>query len=129
MTALAQAWSIAAIAWDKSLGRLISAVIVGLIRLYQMTISPLTGPTCRYHPTCSAYALRAVREHGPLKGLVLTGWRLLRCNPWSPGGLDFPPRRGGWRGIHEVQVDEPEAPADSGAPRMALPQGRLGRES
>jgi hypothetical protein len=114
VTTLRRLGVIAAQVWDRSLGRLLSALLVGMIRAYQVTISPLTGPTCRYHPTCSAYALRAVREHGPLKGAALAGWRLLRCNPWSPGGIDYPPRRGEWHGIHEVQVHESGGMAETG---------------
>jgi len=59
-----------------------------LIRGYQLLVSPLTGPRCKYYPTCSQYALDALREFGLLRGLVLAGWRLLRCNPWSMGGVD-----------------------------------------
>ena len=59
------------------------------IRLYRAVVSPLLGPRCKYHPSCSAYALDALREYGALRGLVLAGWRVLRCNPWSHGGVDF----------------------------------------
>ena len=52
------------------------------------------GPTCRYYPSCSAYALGAVRTHGPMKGSLLTIGRLVRCNPWSPGGIDHVPAKG-----------------------------------
>lgn len=86
-----------------TLGRWIGQLLIWLIRGYQLTISPLTGPTCRYYPTCSAYGLRAIRVHGPIKGLVLTVWRLLRCNPWSRGGIDFVPEPGRWRGSKDVQ--------------------------
>lgn len=89
--------------WDRSFGRLLSAILIGLIRGYQRFVSPLTPPSCRYHPSCSAYALAAVRCHGPVKGFLLATWRLLRCNPWSRGGIDFPPQRGGWRGDHQVR--------------------------
>jgi uncharacterized protein len=58
------------------------------IRVYQLVVSPVLGPRCRYYPTCSAYAVEAVRSYGILRGAVLAAWRLLRCNPWSPGGLD-----------------------------------------
>ena len=58
------------------------------IRAYQLLVSPLLGPRCRYHPTCSAYAVEAIRTFGILRGAVLAAWRLLRCNPWSRGGLD-----------------------------------------
>jgi len=58
------------------------------IRLYQLVVSPALGTHCKYHPSCSRYAIEAVRAHGVLRGLVLAGWRLLRCNPWSHGGHD-----------------------------------------
>mgnify|MGYP006178240457 CR=1 FL=1 len=58
------------------------------IRLYQRVISPALPRRCKYHPSCSAYAVQAIRRYGILRGLVLAGWRLLRCNPWSHGGLD-----------------------------------------
>ncbi len=61
---------------------------VWLIRLYQRTLSPLLGPRCRYHPSCSAYGLQAIRSYGILRGSVLAGWRILRCNPFSHGGYD-----------------------------------------
>jgi uncharacterized protein len=66
-------------------------VLVGLIRGYQRFISPMTGPTCKYYPSCSHYALVAVRRHGVLRGGRLAVWRLLRCNPWSNGGVDDVP--------------------------------------
>ena len=58
------------------------------IRLYQRVISPALPQRCKYHPSCSTYAVQAIRSYGILRGLVLAGWRLLRCNPWSHGGLD-----------------------------------------
>jgi hypothetical protein len=58
------------------------------IRFYQRFISPVLQRRCKYHPTCSAYALQAIRTYGILRGVVLAGWRLLRCNPWSHGGFD-----------------------------------------
>jgi uncharacterized protein len=59
------------------------------IHAYRMLLSPLLGQRCKYHPSCSQYALDALREFGVLRGLVLAGWRLLRCNPWSHGGVDY----------------------------------------
>jgi putative membrane protein insertion efficiency factor len=61
---------------------------IGLVYVYRWTVSPLLGNRCKYHPSCSQYALDALREYGFLKGSVLAGWRLLRCNPWSHGGVD-----------------------------------------
>jgi hypothetical protein len=58
------------------------------IRLYQRSISPLLPRRCKYEPTCSAYAVEAVRRFGPLRGSVLAAWRVLRCNPFSHGGHD-----------------------------------------
>jgi uncharacterized protein len=64
-------------------------ILVAPIRLYQRTISPALPARCKYHPSCSEYAVEAVRRYGVLRGVVLAGWRLLRCNPWSHGGVDF----------------------------------------
>jgi uncharacterized protein len=64
------------------------AVAMAPIVLYQRLVSPLIPRRCKYEPTCSRYALDAIREFGILRGLVLAGWRLLRCNPWSCGGYD-----------------------------------------
>ena len=58
------------------------------IRKYQKYLSPLKSTRCPYYPTCSNYALHAIEKHGALKGGVLAGWRLLRCNPFSHGGYD-----------------------------------------
>jgi len=58
------------------------------IRAYQRLISPFMGQHCKYYPSCSEYAVQAVQRFGILRGLVLAGWRLLRCNPWSDGGYD-----------------------------------------
>jgi putative membrane protein insertion efficiency factor len=65
------------------------AIVVAPIRLYQRLISPLLGSRCKYHPTCSEYALQAVSRYGVARGAVLAGWRILRCNPWSRGGFDY----------------------------------------
>lgn len=65
---------------------------IGLLRVYQV-FSRLTPRRCRYHPTCSQYAIEALAEHGLLSGCRMAAWRLLRCHPWSPGGYDpVPPR-------------------------------------
>ena len=58
------------------------------IKLYQKVVSPAFGQRCRYYPSCSEYAAQAIQKFGILRGLVLAGWRLLRCNPWSRGGFD-----------------------------------------
>ena len=64
------------------------AVVLAPIVVYQRLVSPAIPRRCKYEPTCSHYAVGAVREYGILRGLVLAGWRLLRCNPWSYGGYD-----------------------------------------
>ncbi|MBP1533337.1 MAG: membrane protein insertion efficiency factor YidD [Ruminococcus sp.] len=63
------------------------------IMFYRKFISPLLPPSCKYYPSCSSYALDAYEKHGLIKGTVLTVWRLLRCNPWSLGGVDYVPER------------------------------------
>jgi putative membrane protein insertion efficiency factor len=65
-------------------------IALGVVHAYRLTLGGLvpTG-TCKYHPSCSQYALDALRKHGVLKGSVLSVWRLLRCNPWSHGGVDY----------------------------------------
>jgi putative membrane protein insertion efficiency factor len=69
--------------------RLLRAAAVAPIRLYQRAISPAIPARCKYHPSCSQYAVEAIRHYGILRGVVLAAWRLLRCNPWSHGGVDF----------------------------------------
>ncbi|WP_236623404.1 membrane protein insertion efficiency factor YidD [Demequina mangrovi] len=68
--------------------------MTGAIRGYQLTVSPLTGPRCKYHPSCSHFAIEAIQVHGAFVGAGLAGWRLLRCNPWSNGGVDDVPAKG-----------------------------------
>jgi putative membrane protein insertion efficiency factor len=72
----------------------ISAALILLLRVARAALTPFVAMTsitprvCRYEPTCSHYAEQAIRRHGPVRGLALAGWRLLRCNPWSRGGYD-----------------------------------------
>jgi putative membrane protein insertion efficiency factor len=68
--------------------RFLTTALLAPINVYQRFISPALPRRCKYYPTCSAYAVDAVREFGVLRGLVLAGWRLLRCNPFSHGGYD-----------------------------------------
>jgi hypothetical protein len=71
----------------------VSKVLIALVRVYQVVISPLVGPRCRFYPSCSSYAIEAMRVHGALRGSGLAAWRVLRCNPFNDGGLDpVPPR-------------------------------------
>jgi putative membrane protein insertion efficiency factor len=63
---------------------------IGLVRLYQLLVSPLLpAGTCKYHPSCSQYAIDALRKYGLVVGSAKAAWRLLRCNPWSRGGVDY----------------------------------------
>lgn len=68
--------------------RVLRTVFVAPIKAYQRVLSPGLGDRCRYYPSCSRYAVQAIEEYGILRGLVLAGWRLLRCNPLSHGGVD-----------------------------------------
>lgn len=69
---------------------MIRKVVAAPIWLYQKLISPLMRPRCKYVPSCSEYARMSIREYGVVKGVILAGWRLLRCNPASHGGIDYP---------------------------------------
>jgi len=66
-----------------------TALAIALVHLYRHTIGVLIRGRCKYHPTCSQYAIDVFREFGFARGLVLASWRLLRCNPWSDGGVDY----------------------------------------
>jgi putative membrane protein insertion efficiency factor len=74
-------------------------LLLALVRLYQRWISPLSGPRCRFYPSCSTYAAQALLAHGAVRGTGLAAWRLLRCHPFTPGGYDPvpPPRHSGPR--------------------------------
>ena len=83
--------------------RLPSLLAIGLIRMYQKFISPMFGPSCKFHPTCSSYAVTSLQTHGLLKGSVLAVARLGRCHPWQLGGINPPPPAGKWRA--DVDLD------------------------
>lgn len=80
--------------------------LVGVVRIYQLVLSPLFPPSCRYTPTCSQYAILSLRQYGAVRGTILATWRILRCNPWGGHGHD-PPR---WFG--EPKADAPPPRAD-----------------
>ena len=70
-----------------------SKVFIVLIRAYQFLLSPMLGQRCKFYPSCSNYALEALRVHGAVRGTGLATWRIVRCNPFSHGGVDPVPRR------------------------------------
>jgi hypothetical protein len=72
------------------LKRILVGAMIRVIRFYQVGISPLLGPCCRFTPTCSQYGIEAIRKYGPIGGVWRTAWRILRCNPWCKGGHDPP---------------------------------------
>lgn len=75
--------------------------LVAVIRTYQVAVSPLFGGRCKYYPTCSHYAADAIREVGAVRGSILAAWRVLRCNPWSHGGVDRVSDRSFFRGVNQ----------------------------
>ncbi|MCM1313819.1 MAG: membrane protein insertion efficiency factor YidD [Prevotella sp.] len=68
-------------------------LLILLVKFYRGFISPLFPPCCKYYPTCSTYALTAIERFGAFRGILLTVWRLMRCNPWSMGGIDYVPEK------------------------------------
>lgn len=76
-------------------------LLMGLIKFYKKFISPLFPPCCKYYPTCSSYALEAVKKYGFFRGGWLAVWRILRCNPWSMGGIDYVPDKFDILGRHK----------------------------
>jgi putative membrane protein insertion efficiency factor len=89
------------------------AFLVALIRFYQVAISPWTPASCRYHPTCSAYALEAVRAHGAAKGGWLALRRIGRCHPWGGSGYDPVPLPEGKGEGQKIEGDHPTARSES----------------
>lgn len=77
----------------RAVGLIPRNAVVAVLHVYRAIISPLYGDVCRYYPSCSAYGLRSVQEHGVIRGAWLTTRRLARCHPWSEGGIDDVPLR------------------------------------
>ncbi|GAA6525648.1 hypothetical protein IDVR_14430 [Intrasporangium sp. DVR] len=107
--------------------RRLALPLVWVVRAYQRFVSPLRPPTCRFHPTCSAYAVESLERFGPLKGGWLAARRLGRCHPWTPGGVDPVPQtwaeRNSWRPEHY----RPPADRDGGEPHPPAAPGRSTR--
>jgi uncharacterized protein len=82
----------------------VRSIAVLPIRLWQRLFSPAFGARCKYYPSCSEYAAQALTRFGILRGLILAGWRLLRCNPWSHGGVDL---------VEDQRLFRPRNPAPS----------------
>ncbi len=86
--------------------RLVATPAIWLIKAYQLVLSPMRPPTCRFYPSCSAFALTALERFGLLRGSWLAARRLLRCHPWNPGGVDHVP--------HAVGPRDPAIPTRPG---------------
>lgn len=84
----------------------LSFLLAAPIRFYRAFLSPLLPRRCRYYPSCSAYAIDALGVHGAAKGFLLGTWRVLRCNPWSRGGVDHVPEKGQWKAPPWVAPDD-----------------------
>jgi len=102
----------------STIGRFLGLLLITPIRLYQRFISPMRPPTCRFYPSCSAYAVKAITIHGPFVGSYLAIRRLLRCHPWTPGGVDDVPPQGRWR---EIRPPYDPTESDAGATRSVTP--------
>lgn len=81
----------------RTVVRVPAYILMGLIWVYQRTLSPMLGDVCRYYPSCSHYGYEAISVHGAAKGTLLTARRLARCTPFHAGGLDAVPAKGRWR--------------------------------
>jgi putative membrane protein insertion efficiency factor len=105
---------------------MLSAPLIWTVRGYQRLISRFTPPVCRFTPSCSSYAIGALRVHGPLRGSALAMWRILRCNPFFPGGYDpVPPAAGTPAASPPASHQSPDPPptAPDAGPRPRGPHG------
>jgi len=100
-----------------TVGRFFRLVLTGVIVAYRRVLSPMLGPRCRFHPSCSSYALEAVQVHGAAKGTALATWRVCRCNPWNPGGVDLVPDKGRWTPEPYVSLESTAAVDPGTTPR------------
>jgi putative membrane protein insertion efficiency factor len=93
-----------------AVGALPRAALVGLIKLYRVTLGGILGGQCRFYPSCSVYAEQAIRTHGALRGSLMASWRVLRCHPFSSGGVDRVPagrRHGGYDTVIPREKETP----------------------
>ena len=89
---------------SPSYKKLVKAFLILLIKTYQKTISPMFGQKCRHHPSCSSFGIEAIEKHGPIKGIILTTARVIRCNPWSLGGFDPVPENVNYKKIKSFKL-------------------------
>lgn len=82
------------------------AILLLPVHAYRKLISPLLGPRCKYYPSCSTYAVDVVKMYGPIRGPILAAWRVMRCNPMSDGGFDYPEDQRLFKGAHPHECDE-----------------------
>jgi uncharacterized protein len=99
VTFVAQLWA--------GLERVLVALLMVPLRAYKLVLSPLLPPVCRFHPSCSVYAMGALRVHGPVRGLWLAARRLSRCHPFHAGGLDPVPPKDGVPALELLAVSDP----------------------
>jgi putative membrane protein insertion efficiency factor len=99
---------------SATVGRFFRILLTGGIIAYRKLLSPMLGPRCRFHPSCSTYALEAISVHGAAKGTVLATWRICRCNPWNAGGVDRVPDPGRWKPEPYVSSESGSTATDPG---------------
>ena len=88
-------------------------ILICIIKLYRKFVSPLKKPCCRFYPTCSEYTLIAISRHGAFKGILMGACRILRCNPFCEGGLDYVPREFSWCKLFSQNKVDETAPFDN----------------
>lgn len=93
-------------------GRLLTRLLIGLVKGYRLLVSPVLAPSCRYWPTCSEYAVDALRTHGAARGTWLAASRLCRCHPWSAGGVDDVPPAGSLNNRWRAYLSPSHDPSD-----------------
>ncbi|WP_406566223.1 membrane protein insertion efficiency factor YidD [Acidisoma cellulosilyticum] len=106
---------------NDMLATLLRALLIGIFRFWQIVFRPILGSNCRFHPSCSDYAVEAVREYGAVRGGWLALRRILRCNPWHPGGYDPVPSHDGCG--HDDQDHDHRLPPGSARPSTWDPVG------